>query len=566
MGAFEMSNGTIEADKRILQKIFSEDFWFVVPEYQRPYVWQKDNIEELIEDLYYAFENKEDSDYFLGSLVLKRTENKEFNEYEVLDGQQRLTTFFMMIAVLRDLLDEEDYKSTMKEMIYQKENKLKKIPSRSRLTYCIRDNVGSFIKEFIISDDGTKKFDELKQKSDYDNISISNMANAILIINNLLKDKERLDDFVVFLLNRALFIYVSTDNTEDAFRMFTILNDRGIPLTSADILKSVNIGAISDKDDLKKYSKIWEDIEGKYGNNFDRFLVFIRNILVKQKANANLLDEFETNIYEKEKLKKGKDTIDLLSRYDEIYDEIIELDNKQLSNEYKNLITIMKIGLQSEDWIPPLMYYYDKFNLKRLDDFLKKLEYKFSGDLIAQESPTTRIENMNKIMKEIEKTDEFNLNDLIENEDVFKIDKRAYRNMVEGDVYKRRFNKYLLLKLEYLMADNTVHLSGYKNISVEHVLPQNPNVNSEWRKKFSDEDREEWTHKLANLVLISKRKNSRLSNLDYADKKEKYLNDRVDAFKGSKIFIESNLDWNKELLKDRQKKSINMLLENRYIR
>lgn len=121
-----MSNGTIEADKRILQKIFSEDFWFVVPEYQRPYVWQKDNIEELIEDLYYAFENKEDSDYFLGSLVLKRTENKEFNEYEVLDGQQRLTTFFMMIAVLRDLLDEEDYKSTMKEMIYQKENKLKR--------------------------------------------------------------------------------------------------------------------------------------------------------------------------------------------------------------------------------------------------------------------------------------------------------------------------------------------------------------------------------------------------------------------------------------------------------
>ena len=138
--------------------------------------------------------------------------------------------------------------------------------------------------------------------------------------------------------------------------------------------------------------------------------------------------------------------------------------------------------------------------------------------------------------------------------------------MVEGDVYKRRFNKYLLLKLEYLMGDNTVHLSGYKNISVEHVLPQNPNVNSEWRKKFSDEDRAEWTHKLANLVLISKRKNSRLSNLDYADKKEKYLNDRVDAFKGSKIFIESNLDWNKELLKDRQKKSINMLLENRYIR
>ncbi len=560
-----MSNGTIEADKRILQKIFSEDFWFVVPEYQRPYVWQKDNIEELIEDLYYAFENKEDNDYFLGSLVLKKTENSEFNEYEVLDGQQRLTTFFMMIAVLRDLLIEEDYKSTMKEMIYQKENKLKKIPSRSRLTYCIRDNVGSFIDEFIIRDNGTQREEDLREKSNYDNTSISNMSNGILIINNLLKDKERLDEFVAFLLNKALFIYVSTDNTEDAFRMFTILNDRGIPLTSADILKSINIGEINDKNDLKKYSKVWEDIEGKYGNNFDRFLVFIRNILVKQKANANLLDEFEKNIYEKGKLKKGKDTIDLLSKYDEIYDEIIELENKQLTNEYKNLITIMKIGLQSEDWIPVIMYYYDKFKLNRLDDFLIKLEYKFAGDLIAQVSPTTRTENMNKIMKEIEKIDSNSLNEFIENSEVFNIDERAYKNMIEGDIYKRRFNKYVLLKLEYLMSDNTVHLSGYTNISVEHVLPQNPNVNSEWRKIFTDEEREEWTHKLANLVLISKRKNSSLSNLNYKDKKEKYLKGRVDAFKGSKIFIDNNLEWNKNILEKRQEKIINMLINNKHI-
>ena len=545
-----MSSGAIEADKQILQKIFSQDFWFVIPEYQRPYVWQKDNIEELIEDLYYAFEHKEDNEYFLGSLVLKNTNN-----------QQRLTTFFMMIAVLRDLLEDEDYKSTMREMIYQKENKLKKIPSRNRITYYIRDNVESFISEFIISDNGTLKKDELLHRAESDNISISNMANGILIINNLLSQKENLEEFVVFLLNKALFIYVSTDNTEDAFRLFTILNDRGIPLTSADILKSTNIGQIQ-KEELKKYSKIWEEIEAKYGDNFDRFLVFIRNILVKQKANANLLDEFEKNIYEKGKLNKGKDTIDLLSKYDEIYDEIIELENKKLSNEYKNLITIMKIGLQSEDWIPPLMYYYSKFKFNRLDDFLKRLEYKFAGDLVAQESPTTRIENMNKIMREIEKIDISNLNDFINNSDVFDINKRAYREVIDGNIYKRRFNRYLLLKLEYLMTDNTVHLSSYKTISVEHILPQNPSINSQWRNDFTDEEREFWTHKIANLVLISKRKNSKLSNLDYEDKKEKYLNERIDVFKGSKVFIDKNLKWTVDVLQKRQEKLVNMLINN----
>lgn len=556
-----MSSGAIEADKQILQKIFSQDFWFVIPEYQRPYVWQKDNIEELIEDLYYAFEHKEDNEYFLGSLVLKNTNNQNFTEYEVLDGQQRLTTFFMMIAVLRDLLEDEDYKSTMREMIYQKENKLKKIPSRNRITYYIRDNVESFISEFIIADNGTIKKDELLHRVDSDNISISNMANGILIINNLLSQKENLEEFVVFLLNKALFIYVSTDNTEDAFRLFTILNDRGIPLTSADILKSTNIGQIQ-KEELKKYSKIWEEIEAKYGDNFDRFLVFIRNILVKQKANANLLDEFEKNIYEKGKLNKGKDTIDLLSKYDEIYDEIIELENKKLSNEYKNLITIMKIGLQSEDWIPPLMYYYSKFKFNRLDDFLKRLEYKFAGDLVAQESPTTRIENMNKIMREIEKIDISNLNDFIDNSDVFDINKRAYREVIDGNIYKRRFNRYLLLKLEYLMTDNTVHLSSYKTISVEHILPQNPSVNSQWRNDFTDEERDFWTHKIANLVLISKRKNSKLINLDYEDKKEKYLNERIDVFKGSKVFLDKNLKWTVDVLQKRQEKLVNMLINN----
>lgn len=70
-----MTHGKIDADKRVLQKIFSPDFWFVIPEHQRSYVWQSENIQDLIDDLYYAFMNKRDSEYFLGSLVLKRTKN-----------------------------------------------------------------------------------------------------------------------------------------------------------------------------------------------------------------------------------------------------------------------------------------------------------------------------------------------------------------------------------------------------------------------------------------------------------------------------------------------------------
>lgn len=85
--------------------------------------------------------------YFLGSLVLKRTHNTEFAEYEVLDGQQRLTTFFMVCAVRGDLMTDDEYANTMQTMIYQRENRLKRIPARQRITYQIRDDVEDFTED-----------------------------------------------------------------------------------------------------------------------------------------------------------------------------------------------------------------------------------------------------------------------------------------------------------------------------------------------------------------------------------------------------------------------------------
>lgn len=557
-----MANGKIDADKELLQKIFSEDFWFVVPEYQRPYVWQSDNVSELLDDLYFAYSNKPDTEYFLGSLVLKRTKNNEYAEYEVLDGQQRLTTFFMIIAVLRDLLDDKEYKDTLQAMIYQKENKLKKVPSRQRIVYYIRDEVEEFISNYIVKDQGTLNSDKLEELKNTDNISISNMSNAVMVIREFLNCKDDLEGFAGFLLNNAVFIYVSTDNTEDAFRLFTILNDRGVPLTASDILKSINIGALKEEKEIKKYSKTWEELESKYGQYFERFLEFIRAILVKRKARANLLDEYEANIYNSGKLEKGKETLALIMQYDSIYDDIIELQDANLNNEYKNLITIMKLGLPSEDWIPSLLFYYSKFKDKKLVEFLRKLEYKFAGDWICKYNSTKRLEAMNRITKAIEQTDEEHLDEFLQNQDLFAIDTNLFRYNIEGEVYKTRFAKYLLLKLEYLMGDNTVHLSGYKRISVEHVLPQNPSDNSQWIKEFSKEEREKWTHRIANLVLISQIKNSKLSNLDFIDKKTKYLKQRVDVFHANKIFLQQNDAWTPEILEKRQKELVDTLIEN----
>ncbi|MFX4263146.1 DUF262 domain-containing protein [Pelotomaculum propionicicum] len=565
-----MSPGTIEANKEILQKIFSEDFWFIIPEYQRSYVWQTDNVTELAEDLFFAFENKPDSEYFLGSLVLKRLISSSFPEYEVLDGQQRLTTFFIMMAVLRDLIPNEKAKGTIHKKIYQEEDILENVPARMRITYKIRDKVEDFINDFIILKDGTTKTEELAQYSESDNLSLMNMANAIIVLRNFFVEKQEkidLQQFVKFIFNKALFIYVSTENTEDAFRLFTILNNRGIPLTNADILKSQNIGALTSEKEVTKYARIWEDIEGKHGEDFDRFLQFIRTILVQEKARTNLLEEFNDKIYylkspAKAKLKMGKETFELINNYNGIYEDIIDLQDDALSNEFKNLITVMKIGLRSEDWIPPVMHYYAKFNTNKIDTFLKRLEYKFTGDWVCGITPTLRLEAMNDILKAIDNTDASNLHELLDNKKLFKIDDADFRGYIKGNLYGRQCCRYLLLKIECLLSDNTVHLSGYKYITVEHVLPQNPKAKSQWRIDFTDEERLAWTNKLANLVLISQKKNSALGNLDFEEKKSTYLKKRIDAFHANKVFIEKNKKWNPATLEKRQEELVDLLIGN----
>jgi len=557
-------NNTIQSEKKDINSIFS-DFWFLIPEYQRSYVWNDDNINDLLDDLWFAWQNKSDNEYFLGSLVLKRTRESAFTEFEVLDGQQRLTTLFILMAVIRDLTNNKQLKETCKERIRQEENEFVGIPERVRIVYKIRDNVEEFINKFILEGDCTEN-PEIKEKIDTKNVSISHMAKAIETIRNFFKDRtdSEMEGFAKFLGLNAVFIYVSTESMEDAFRMFTILNNRGLPLSNTDILKSINIGAMGNDEDMELYAKEWESIEGDLGGDFDRFLSFIRTIIVKEKARANLVEEYEEKIYENKvnSLRKGKDTIELIIKYKDIYDKIITFNNNSEidDNAYKNLVTIMDIGLPSGDWIPPLLAYYNKFRNDQLINFIGKLEYKFSGDWILQMTPTTRIENMNNILKQIEESKD--PDELLQNNKLFEVDNESLKETLDGEVYGRRFARYILLKYEYLQRENIVQLSNYKMISVEHILPQNPDDGSEWKKDFSDDEREYWLHKLANLVLISGRKNSKLSNLDFQEKKNMYLEGRIDIFSGSKVFIEQKNEWDVEVLEDRQKSMINELIKN----
>ncbi|MDE6067799.1 MAG: DUF262 domain-containing protein [Treponemataceae bacterium] len=165
----------IDCDKAVLKTIF--EGWYSIPNYQRPYVWETEQVEELLNCIKNAC-NTGEGEYFLGSIVYKKT-NKEidglkYQEFELLDGQQRITTLFLIIACIRDIVAEKkeefseiDFKnivSTCEKLIYQRKNEYENIPEQLRIVFNIRKEVREFVDSYIKETGSTANKDEFEKK------------------------------------------------------------------------------------------------------------------------------------------------------------------------------------------------------------------------------------------------------------------------------------------------------------------------------------------------------------------------------------------------------------------
>jgi uncharacterized protein with ParB-like and HNH nuclease domain len=202
----------IESDKLLIKDVFKK--WYRIPEYQRPYVWENDQVAELLDDISQALTTDPESQYFLGSMVLQKNlkddGSTKYEEYDLLDGQQRVTSLFLITAVIRDLSTDKTLKKTCEETIFQEENSFDNIPERLRIIFDIREQVKRFISEFVKCDGGTTREDELKLKiaNEGEDVSIKNMARAILTIREYFKNIEP-NSFFKYLRSNVLMIYVS---------------------------------------------------------------------------------------------------------------------------------------------------------------------------------------------------------------------------------------------------------------------------------------------------------------------------------------------------------------------
>ncbi len=520
-----MSAMKIHGSEQTINKVYSDDFAFEIPHYQRPYSWTLEQAGELLDDLLGSLgaEERPIEDvppYFLGCIVLIKQENGP--DAKVVDGQQRLTTLTVLLAVLRQCIEDKPSADDLTPFLYAKGNRMLGTSNRYRLL--VRERDRAFFQEHVQEPGGLAKLVKIDVKR-LESISQLNLwANSVFLLARVQKlpdaTRQRL---AMYLLSRCVLVVVSSPDLDSAYRIFSILNNRGLDLSHSDILKAEVIGklpaAISED-----YSEKWEEAENALGvEGFKDLFAHIRMIYRKQKMRETVLKEFRDYVVPHHAAKELIDGVilPLADAYQDIKGSTFE--SSRRAEEINSLFRWLNL-IDNFDWIPPALQYL-KAHRDEPDElfrFFTDLERLAAYMMICRVDITRRIERYGRVLSAM--SDGVDLYAPTSPLQLSAEERGAALEVLDGDLYQIKYvPKYVLLRLDALLSDGEAKYN-LEVVSIEHVLPQTPAADSEWCSNFPDPTQRETTvHRLGNLVLLSHRKNSSAQNYDFDKKKGKYF-------------------------------------------
>ncbi|MFZ5562302.1 MAG: DUF262 domain-containing protein [Pseudomonadota bacterium] len=554
---------TLEAHDKLIREIFEGSYQFEIPDYQRPYAWTTEQAGELFDDLISAMQDARvsgaTSQYFLGSIVLIKNDREPRSS--VVDGQQRLSTLTMLFAVLREAMPHAADDIT--DFLYKKGKVSLGEKNEYRLT--AREEDADFFRTNIQEPGGITQLVASTDKLEDSRLRYRENATLLLEKAKALSSVD-LNALWMFLANDCSLVVISTPDLEAAYRIFSVLNNRGLDLAPIDIIKAQVLGLIrTTAGDVKSiaYAKEWSRIESTLGRDaFGDLFGHIRSIYAKKKQKHTLVKEFQEHVTE---YKAPIELIDkVISPYADVWDFVRDADfeateHAETINEYLSWLN----RVDFKDWVPPALVYFKRFRQKPklLAEFFQSLERLTYFLLVTKVGINERIETYAALTKEIEpdtfKGDMAGLTTLA----LTDAQKRKFVAALDGDVYDDlpKARMALVLRLESLVRAPGVQLQNA--VSLEHVLPQTPPNDSDWLQWFPDaKQREAWTHRLANLVPLDRNKNSSASNYDFAKKKNVYFKGKGTAspFVLTQE-VRSEDKWTPEMLMDRQERLIGVL-------
>lgn len=514
-------NATLRAEEQRLEKIFSDDFVFSIPAYQRPYSWTDDEASKLLEDILDALPSvgQPTLPYFLGSIVLIKSADRP--EADVVDGQQRLTTLTILLAVLRDLATAPGIRTDLNRFIWQRGSTITGRPDHFRLSLRPRDQ--DFFRDQV-QKDGAVATLVGRDPAGFTDTRLRVHQNALYFWNRLSNLSEAAREaLAAYLIQHCYLVVVAASHASAAYRIFAVMNDRGMDLSPTDILKAEIIGALPETE-RDAYTETWENIEEELGRaRFRELFGHIRMLHARSKAKGNLTDEFRNDVVKRFKpARLIDDEIGPLAEAFRIVRDAAFVSTRDAEAVNAPLVALSR--LENADWVPPAMAFVRAYGSEptRLAGLLRDLERLAYGLLLLGANVTNRITRYGRVLKEHD--DGADLTDPASSLQLSADEKTGSIEAIDGPLYwRQRACLPVLLRLDSLLADAGARYE-HKVISIEHVLPQAPPRGSRWLEWYPDaEFRKAWTQRLGNLVLLSRRKNAAAQNFDFDRKRETYF-------------------------------------------
>lgn len=511
-----------------LNELFSDPFRFSVPTYQRRFSWTVKEAGQLLDDILVAAGEEPEPaepDYFLGAILLTDSDGqaewrmgppRSPRALDIVDGQQRLITLTILLAVLRDLAEEDDrgLARALQSLITVGHS----FNGASRHRLQLRGGEDAFLAEHVLN----PKACGSAPAAD----SLAPGAAAILEVREHFRselqpmpanDRRRVVDY---LLNCCHAVVIVTSDIDRGHRMFSVLNDRGRPLARKDIIKAEVLGGFP-PERADTLLAGWAEAEQRLGDEFDSFFSHLRTIEGKGRlpiiagiravrTECGGSEPFMTN---------------MLLPYAEAFDIICRARHEGApeSAEISRRLGYLS-WLGSSEWVPATMKWLSLFrhDPAQILRFLETVEpFAFSLRLLCI-GAGKRAARFSGLLPAIHNGSIF---DAERSPCILTRDEQRHISYNLRNLHERHPQtcKLVLLRLNDELTGSPQRLDPAE-WTVEHVLPQSPGRNGQWREWFPDNDeREQLTQSLGNLVLVRRTQNDKASNQDFARKKAIYF-------------------------------------------
>ncbi len=541
-----------DAEDQLLRNILTGQEKYKIPKYQRPYSWTSDEVSDLWNDL------KEEESTFLGSFVFNYEKYEEEKFVEVIDGQQRLITFTILMAVLRDIYkelgDEDKFRLTQetiahKDFITGKETYRLECGDSLNSFFC--ENIQRSNSNILISNPREKEKKAIKE-------NYKLLKEKITSELNLRGDKSKKIDYLDN-LKKKIFDYkvilIKTGSDDDAYSIFETVNARGADLTIADLLKNYLFSKLPQTEEsIKNAQEIWSTIENNVNDSGGRLTVskFIRyfwlskySFVQEKKLYREVKKEItDPSYFLLEILKASEYYYKIANDGVDANEWVEDLNDKRMAQkivEPLNGLRVMGIT-QCYSLMLCLLMNIDKIGFNFIEIFKDIEKYHFgysaicklSGNVVEKIYYNTskriqwalKIENQGKRTKVIEQ-ELINFKKELKN----KYPSRAVfiEKFMDVEYKKYPLVIYILSSIENFKGKITEEIGHKLNkTNIEHILPQDP---TEWQ--LSKKDVKEYVHRLGNLTLTSPKINGPMGN--------KPLKEKLKFFKLSKLNINKEL-------------------------